>query len=186
LVLRGGQVIAIIEEAPGIPPGNITDLARPLYYHVVVPPTPFSTVLFHRDPDTRFWDIAALVEVRDTLTLPRIYFHPIVPGNPFQMSRVIAPPKTSAEVINFAVDFLDRMNPMAGESINSQSVAVTVYSGVDPTPPTFTVSTSGTVVTVVQTGGVAGVTYQVVVQVITSFGQTLQKAFFLTVINALT
>jgi uncharacterized protein YraI len=100
------------------------------------------------------------------------------------VSRVIAQPKFAGETVLFNVDFSDRMG--TGETITTPTATVTVYSGVDASPPAFTAAASGQTINVTQTGGVVGVTYSVLVQAQTSAGQVLQKSYYLTVIPVLT
>lgn len=100
------------------------------------------------------------------------------------MSRVIFGGKLYGETKNFVFDFASLI--ALGESISSASVSATVYSGVDSSPSALisgSASISGTQVTQKVTGGVLGVTYNLVCTAITSAGQTLSLAGFCTIVR---
>lgn len=71
-----------------------------------------------------------------------------------------------------------------GETISTQAVVATVYTGVDVTPSAIvsgSAAASGTDVTQTITAGVAGVIYKLVCTITTSLGQTLQLPGYLAV-----
>lgn len=98
------------------------------------------------------------------------------------MSRVELPAKLLGETVAEAFDFTSRMGP--AETISSASVAVSVFSGTDPSPSSMrngSASISGQVVTQSITGGVLGVLYLLVCTVTTSLSQVLQLSAYLPV-----
>lgn len=100
------------------------------------------------------------------------------------MSMVLLLPKQTGETATYAFDFISRL--AVGETITSQSVAATVYSGVDPTPSNIisgSATVSGTIVSQKITGGVAGTIYKLVSTATTSAGQTLQLVGYLPVLT---
>lgn len=97
----------------------------------------------------------------------------------------IFPTKLTGETLNLTFDFASKL--ASGETISTQSVAATVYSGTDASPSSIVsgaASKSGSVVTQAITGGTAGVTYQLVCTITTSASQTLQLAGLLAVMPA--
>lgn len=97
--------------------------------------------------------------------------------------RVILAPKTTSEGVNVPFDFISRLG--SSETISTQVVTCTVWSGVDASPSSMisgSASHSGSVVTQLVIGGVAGVTYYLLCTITTSLGQTLSLAAFLTVL----
>ena len=73
-----------------------------------------------------------------------------------------------------------------GETISTQVVTATVYSGTDPIPANL-ISGAAAVQNVTQvvqlfTGGVTGVLYQLLCTITTSLGQTLRQMAYLAVI----
>jgi hypothetical protein len=85
-------------------------------------------------------------------------------------------------------DFISSLQP--GETISTQVVTASVYSGLDPSPASI-ISGAASVESTTQvwqliTGGVVGVIYKLLCTVTTSLGQTLQQAAFLAVIPDLT
>lgn len=94
------------------------------------------------------------------------------------MLTAIVPPKTSTETRYTVVDLSPGMVP--GQTVGTPSVSVSVYSGVDPSPPTFSailINTTG-LIQVTEAGGVAGVIYLVTVS-----GSTApQLSYYLAVI----
>jgi len=96
------------------------------------------------------------------------------------MSMVLLQPKQLGETQTYHFDFISRL--ATNETISSQSVAATVYSGVDPSPSSIisgAATASGTIVSQNITGGVAGTIYKLVCTAITSAGQTLQLVGYL-------
>jgi hypothetical protein len=96
--------------------------------------------------------------------------------------RVTLPSKKQFEVLDLN-QFNFAANLAPAETISSVSSVCTVYSGVDASPssvlsglPTF----SGTIATQVVQGGVQGVIYNILVTAVTSLGQTLGLAGYLT------
>lgn len=92
------------------------------------------------------------------------------------------PPKLAGEIVNVTFDFSSRLG--IGETISTQTVTATVYSGTDASPSAIisgSASVSGAVVTQKLTGGVLGVLYKLLCAVTTSAGQTLQVAAFLAI-----
>lgn len=97
--------------------------------------------------------------------------------------RVILQPKTASEQVRVPFDFISRLG--GSETISTQVVTCTVWSGTDPSPSSMisgSASHSGSVVTQLVIGGVAGVTYYLLCRITTSLGQTLDLAGFLTVL----
>lgn len=93
--------------------------------------------------------------------------------------------KLTGETVNVQFDFASKLG--VGETISTQTVAATVYSGTDASPSSIvsgSASKSGSVVTQAITAGTAGVIYQLVCTVTTSGGQTLQMAGLLAVMPA--
>lgn len=71
-----------------------------------------------------------------------------------------------------------------GVTISTKVVTASVFSGTDASPSTLisgAATSSGTVVSQKVTGGVLGVLYELLWQVTTSDGQTLQHASFLAI-----
>lgn len=96
------------------------------------------------------------------------------------MSMVLFQPKQVGESANYKFDFISRL--AVGETITTQSVTATVWSGTDPDPAAIisgAATASGTIVTQKITGGVAGTIYKLVCQVTTSASQTLQLVGYL-------
>ena len=93
-------------------------------------------------------------------------------------------PKLQGETVTKTFEFVSAL--AAGETISTQSVTCTVWSGVDSSPSSMisgSASASGTTVTQKITGGVVGVVYYLLCTITTSSGQTLQSAGFLAVIT---
>ena len=97
--------------------------------------------------------------------------------------RVVQVPKLQSETLNYQFDFTSRL--AYGETISSQSVTATVYSGVDASPSSI-ISGSATnangVVTQMITAGISGVIYELLCSATTSAGQTLKLSAYLAVI----
>ena len=99
------------------------------------------------------------------------------------MTTVVFDPKLSGETRTLTFDFISSL--AAGETLSTQSVTASVYSGVDATPAAIisgSASASGTKVTQKITAGTVGVIYKLLCTVTTSAGQTLQLAGFLAII----
>ncbi len=98
--------------------------------------------------------------------------------------RVDFPPKLSSEIYNVTFDFTSRL--ASGETISTQVVAASVYSGTDATPSAIisgTASASGAIVTQKITAGTIGVIYELKCTITTSTSQTLVLAGLLTVVS---
>ena len=98
-------------------------------------------------------------------------------------SRAILDPKLLGETKTITFDFTS--NLAIGETVSTQTVTATVYSGTDASPSgviSGSASTSGAVVSQKITGGVLGVMYELLCQITTSLGQTLQQSAFLAVV----
>jgi len=96
------------------------------------------------------------------------------------MNRVIFLPKRQGETSNYEFDFLSSL--AISEAISTQSVAASVFTGVDASPSSIisgSASASGSIVTQKITGGTVGVVYTLVCTITTSAGQTLQLAAYL-------
>lgn len=92
-------------------------------------------------------------------------------------------PKLQGESRILPFEFLSDLSPV--ETISTQVVTCTVWSGVDANPSAMisgSATSSGTVVSQLVTGGVVGVVYYLLCTITTSLGQTLQSAGFLAVI----
>lgn len=89
-------------------------------------------------------------------------------------TRVIFDPKRASEGKNFPFDFISLL--ASGETISSQVVTATVWSGVDATPNAIvsgSATVSGTIVTQKIVNGVSGVIYLLKCAITTSASQTL-------------
>lgn len=95
------------------------------------------------------------------------------------MNRVLIPPKAATEVRTSQVDFSPFCT--AGQTLSTVTVAVSVYSGTDAAPPTFTATVSSQVVSVLETGGVLGVIYMVKLSAVTSGSNTLVVTYYLAI-----
>lgn len=96
--------------------------------------------------------------------------------------RVDFPPKPSGVTDLYVFDFISAL--LSGETISTQSVAASVYSGVDASPSTIisgSATASGTKVTQKVTGGVTGVIYNLICTITTSLGRTLQLGAYLAI-----
>lgn len=100
-----------------------------------------------------------------------------------QTNRQVLPPKLQGETIQLTpFDFSSKM--ASGETISTQSVTATVYSGVDSSPSSIisgAATASGQTVLQKVTAGVTGTTYLLLCTITTSLSQTLQMAAYLTV-----
>lgn len=102
------------------------------------------------------------------------------------VGRVTLSGKYQGETKNITFDFTSQL--AAGETISSQTVSATVYSGIDSSPSAIisgSASVSGAVVTQAITAGVLGVTYELKCQVTTSAGQTLQLTGYFPIVPEL-
>jgi hypothetical protein len=102
------------------------------------------------------------------------------------MNRVAIPTKRQGETVfcpPTGFNFIS--NLAAGETIATQVVTASVYTGVDANPANIisgAASVSGTSVMQLITGGVLGVIYELLCTITTSAGQTLEMAGYLAVI----
>ena len=99
------------------------------------------------------------------------------------MSRIITNPKLVGTTENVVFDFLSLL--AVGETISTQSVAASVYSGTDASPSAVVsgaATASGSQVTQGLTGGVSGVIYKLVATITTSLSKTLQLSTFMAVV----
>lgn len=98
------------------------------------------------------------------------------------MGRTVQQPKRQGEVKLYSWDFSSLL--AVGETISSQSVTASVYSGTDASPSSIingAATLSGNVVSQSITAGTVGVTYTLKCQITTSSSQTLQLTSFLTI-----
>jgi hypothetical protein len=96
-------------------------------------------------------------------------------------------PKKVGETAPVTFDFTSQMG--VSETVSTQVVAATVYSGVDASPSAIisgSASASGKVVSQAITAGVSGCVYQLVCTITTSLSQTLQQSSYLAVVPDLT
>lgn len=96
-------------------------------------------------------------------------------------------PKLLNETRSYTFDFSSRL--ASGETISTQVVTASVYSGVDSSPSSIisgSATASGAIVTQKITAGTVGVLYELLCQITTSAGQTLDLAGFLAIIPDLT
>jgi hypothetical protein len=97
--------------------------------------------------------------------------------------RIVLPPKLLGASQNVTFDFTSSL--AVGETITSQSVTASVFSGTDPSPSSIlsgVATSAGSVVTQLVTGGVAGTVYELLCTANTSASQTLQLSAYLAVI----
>ena len=95
--------------------------------------------------------------------------------------------KLVGETRAYTFDFTSKMT--VGSTISTQSVAASVYSGVDASPSsivTGSASASGTVVTQKITAGTSGVMYELLCTITTSDSLTLSLVGILAVVPDLT
>lgn len=98
-------------------------------------------------------------------------------------NQVFLPPKLVGESPILPFDFASRLG--VTETISTQVVTATVYSGVDATPSSIisgSATASGTIVSQKVTAGVLGVIYQLACTITTSLGQTLLLTGFLAIV----
>lgn len=99
------------------------------------------------------------------------------------MSRVVLEPKFDGETKTYEFDFASDL--ATAETISTQSVVATVYSGTDGSPSSIisgSATASGSVVSQKITAGVLGVIYKLLCTVTTSASQTLERSGYLAVI----
>ena len=99
------------------------------------------------------------------------------------MNRADLPPKLIGEVKIYTFDFTSDL--AVSETISTQTVTATVYSGTDASPSSVvsgSATASGAVVSQVITGGTLGVIYELICQITTSTSQTLRQIGFLAVV----
>ena len=99
------------------------------------------------------------------------------------MSRTVFPPKRLSETKIYQFNFLSDLGPT--EYVSSAAVAVTVYSGVDPSPSSLLsgiTSESGSIVSQQILGGISGVIYELSCSATTSLSQILTHVAYLAVI----
>lgn len=97
--------------------------------------------------------------------------------------RVELPAKLAGTTRDVKFDFSSLL--ASGETISTQSVTATVYSGTDASPSDLIsgdASASGAIVTQSLAGGTAGVIYKLVCEITTSDSQTLQLVGYLAVV----
>lgn len=102
------------------------------------------------------------------------------------MSRITLPPKLAGETAKVAFDFASLL--ASAETISTQVVTSTVYSGTDASPSALisgAASATGSIVTQSVTGGVVGVLYELLCTITTSATQTRQISAFLAVVQDL-
>lgn len=98
-------------------------------------------------------------------------------------SRTEFQPKLLGASVNLQFDFASMLE--SGETISTQSVACTVYSGTDASPSSMisgSATASGSIVTQLVIGGTLGVIYQLACTITTSESQTLVMTAFLAVV----
>lgn len=101
--------------------------------------------------------------------------------------RADLPSKRAGSTKTYTFDFTSDL--AIGETISTQVVAASVYSGTDATPSAIisgVASASGTTVTQKITAGVVGVIYELLCTITTSAGQTLTQPGYLAVLPDLT
>lgn len=95
-------------------------------------------------------------------------------------------PKLTGETKSYDFNFTSQL--ALGETISTQTVTATVYSGTDANPSGIisgAASASGAIVSQKITAGEEGVIYRLVCTITTSAGQTLPLAGFLAVVPSL-
>ena len=99
------------------------------------------------------------------------------------MNRTIVDAKPTGVTKTLTFDFSNEL--AAGETISTQAVTCTVYSGVDASPSSVingAAALVGSTVTQSVKAGTAGVIYYLVCTVTTSTSQTLQRIAYLAVV----
>ncbi len=95
-------------------------------------------------------------------------------------NRVELQPKLVGATQTYQFDFASLL--AQGETISTQTVAASVYSGTDASPSSIisgSASASGTIVSQKITAGVVGVIYELKCTITTSLSQTLQLTAYL-------
>lgn len=95
--------------------------------------------------------------------------------------RAILEPKLQGETKTYTFTF----TLAVGETISTQSVAASTFSGTDTSPASIvsgSATASGAVVSQKITGGTVGVLYDLLCTITTSAGQTLQQSAYLAVV----
>lgn len=98
----------------------------------------------------------------------------------------VQPGKKTGETGPVSFDFTSSLG--VTETISTQVVAASVYSGVDANPSAIisgAATASGKIVSQTLTAGVSGVIYQLLCTITTSLGKTLQQSSYLSVTPAL-
>lgn len=98
------------------------------------------------------------------------------------MAQIDLPPKQPTASLNAVFDFISKL--AIGETISTQVVVATVYSGTDAAPSGLisgAATASGTRVTQKIIGGTLGNIYQLTCTITTSAGQTLLLSAFLAI-----
>lgn len=93
------------------------------------------------------------------------------------------PPKLAGSTLTVTFDFIS--NLAVSETISTQVVTCTVYSGTDASPSSMisgSATASGTIVSQVITAGTEGVMYYLKCTITTSASQTLVQTGFLAVV----
>jgi hypothetical protein len=96
-----------------------------------------------------------------------------------------AKPPTDTKIFYF--DFTSSL--AVGETISTQTVSATVWSGTDAAPSNIisgSASASGAIVSQKITAGTLGVTYTILCTITTSLGQTLTQAGYLSIVKEAT
>lgn len=105
---------------------------------------------------------------------------------PFAGQQTQSTSKKVGETAPVVFDFTASMGPT--ETISTQSVAASVYSGVDAVPAAIvsgSATATGKTVSQSITAGVSGCIYQLLCTITTSLGKTLQQSSYLAVVPAL-
>jgi len=105
------------------------------------------------------------------------------------VSRITLQPKLAGEIAfpSQPFDFISRL--AVGETISSQQVSASVYSGTDPNPSSLINGAASvqnsTQVWQLLAGGLVGCIYELLCTITTSLGQTLQISAYLAVVSDL-
>ena len=94
------------------------------------------------------------------------------------------PPKHASAIKKLVFDFISDL--AVGETISTQTVTASVWSGTDASPSAIingAATAAGTKVTQTITGGVVGVFYKLTCTITTSAGQTLIMIGYLAIIS---
>lgn len=99
-------------------------------------------------------------------------------------SRYVHDPKLQGETVQVTFDFTSEMT--SSETISTQVVTASVYTGVDASPSAIisgSASASGKQVLQKITAGTAGVIYKLLCTITTSASQTLQQIMYLAILS---